>query len=223
MRGIPEFDPAEVDLALFGAWPGGREGEPWPAEQAERVSARVVLEMKSLEAVSPVEELAGLLNELTAEMGEQFRLFRRLRADAEPGLAGEGEADGADGFGPDGRRTDGARPDGKTARADVKAATDAMSLIVRTLEKIDALQRQLARDRADAEARRAEEDDDAAIHDRLEALIAARADERARILFDSWKNGGGACLDGAFIGDAPMGGATGPPGEPRPAPGAGGG
>lgn len=257
---VRDFDPAGADLALFAGWPGGREGEagctPWPGAKIGRIAARVVLEMKSMEAVSPVDELAGLLNELTAEMGEQFRLFRKLRADAEAGLAGE--ADAPDAARPDAQKSDARRPDahkpdalksdarnsdvprpdtqrpdvqrpdaqrldGKTARADVKAATDAMSLIVRTLEKIDALQRQLARDRADAEARRAEEDDDAAIRDRLEALIEARAAERARTLFEGWRNGGGDALVDAHRGEAARSGATGPPGEQGRAPGAGGG
>lgn len=209
---VEDVDPGEAGLALFGFWSGREHGlGPWPAEKAGRIAARVVLEMKSLDAVSPVEELAGLLNALTAEMGEQFRLFRRLRADAEAGLSGEADGDA----GADGLRPDALRPDGKTARADVKAATDAMSLIVRTLEKIDALQRQLARDRADAETRRAEEDDDAAIGKRLERLIEARAEERARDLIEKWRNAG----DG--LADASPGGSTGPPGEPGAAPGPG--
>ncbi|WP_431321811.1 hypothetical protein [Rhizobium sp. YTU87027] len=61
-------------------------------------------------------------------MRDQFSAFRELRRAAEAASAGgdEGAA--------------------KLARADLKAATDAMSLIVRTLEKVDRLQRQIARD-----------------------------------------------------------------------------
>lgn len=167
-------DIADTDLSIYGLWPD-RRGE------AERDGGGG-LERKSLVPVTPSEELAGLLNELTDEMRDQFRLFRTLRAEAEVGMARGGEADGVlDG------RVDG-KVDGKAARADIRGATDAMSLIVRTLEKIDGLQRQLARDRADAEALRAEEDDDTAIRDRLERLIDGKADERARVLFALWRD-----------------------------------
>lgn len=118
-------------LSLYGEWP-----------QSRVYDARlVVLEMKSVPQERPADMrpagsidgpdgLWRLLNEMTAEMREQFRFFRDLREGADDAL------DAAIDDGP-----------GKTARADVKAATDAMSLIVRTLEKIDTLQRQLARDR----------------------------------------------------------------------------
>lgn len=118
-------------LSLYGEWP-----------QSRVYDARlVVLEMKSVPQERPADMrpagsidgpdgLWRLLNEMTAEMREQFRFFRELREGADGAL--------------DAAIDDGA---GKTARADVKAATDAMSLIVRTLEKIDTLQRQLARDR----------------------------------------------------------------------------
>ncbi len=167
MHSTMTHDIADTDLSIYGLWPD-RRGE------AERDG----LERKSLVPVTPSEELAGLLNELTDEMRDQFRLFRSLRAEAEAGMARGGEADG----GLDGK------VDGKAARADIRGATDAMSLIVRTLEKIDGLQRQLARDRADAEALRADEDDDTAIRDRLERLIDGKADERARVLFALWRD-----------------------------------
>jgi len=103
-------------------------------------------------------ELDALLNEFTTEMRAQFDLFRRLRAGAEAVLDGADEALA------------------KQARADIKAATDAIALIVRTLEKIDALLRQLERDRVDAEERALEARDPEALRDEVEALIAARVE-----------------------------------------------
>jgi hypothetical protein len=105
-------------------------------------------------------DLETLLVEFTTEMRAQFDLFRRLRAGA------EGLLDGAD------------EGLAKQARADIKAATDAIALIVRTLEKIDVLLRQLERDRLDAEERQLEARDPEVLRREVEALIAARV-ERA--------------------------------------------
>ncbi len=105
-------------------------------------------------------DLETLLLEFTTEMRAQFDLFRRLRA------AAESLIDGAD------------EGLAKQARADIKAATDAIALIVRTLEKIDALLRQLERDRLDAEERQLEARDPDLLRSEVEALIAARV-ERA--------------------------------------------
>ncbi|THV14227.1 hypothetical protein [Rhizobium rhizophilum] len=104
-------------------------------------------------------ELELLLFEFTTEMRAQFDLFRRLRAGAESLL------DGAD------------EGLAKQARADIKAATDAIALIVRTLEKSDALLRQLERDRLDAEERLLEARDPEVLRGEVEALIAARVEQ----------------------------------------------
>lgn len=103
-------------------------------------------------------ELEALLQEFTSEMRAQFDLFRRLRAGAESLLDGADEALA------------------KQARADIKAATDAIALIVRTLEKIDALLRQLERDRLDAEERLIEARDPEVLRGEVQALIAARVE-----------------------------------------------
>lgn len=125
---LDEFDPA-----LFGLWTHEAVyGDAPVAADAELAGKlrELMLEVKSAEnPITPTDDLRRLLNEMTVEMRDQFATFRRMRALAEAALEGEDEA---------------AR---KLARADVKAATDAMSLIVRTLEKVDSLQRQLARDR----------------------------------------------------------------------------
>lgn len=123
-------------------------------------------------------ELRLLLNDMTLEMRGQFDAFRALREACAP----EGMADEAA---------------GKQARADLKAAADAMSLIIRTLEKIDTLQRQMARDREAEADRNAEPQgyDDAKDH--FLALIERRAEERAHALFLAWLRDGAAPADGA--------------------------
>ncbi|WP_077119384.1 hypothetical protein [Agrobacterium rosae] len=110
----------DQDLSLYREWPRTPVYADNPA----------VLELKSAPPDSASDELWRLLNEMTAEMREQFQFFRSLREGS--GAALDEAADDAV---------------GKGTWAVVKAATDAMSLIVRTLEKIDTLQRQLARDR----------------------------------------------------------------------------
>ena len=191
----------EFDISVFCLWPPGGAGAD-PAVVAERDEPRVrravgrlFLELKSADRPSPVDEFQMLLNDLTAEMRDQFELFRRLRASAEALISGEDEAAA------------------KAARADAKAATDAMALLVRTLEKIDGLQRQIVRDREATELLAEEEGGDAAIRAELRAIIDAQADARARRLLQSWT----AARDGAAVAarDSP-----GDPGEPESAPGA---
>ena len=160
----PAFDPLAVDLALFGCWnapPAYREALPRGDPLAEDVRA-VVLETKSAERIpgSAADELRLLLNEMTVEMRGQFDAFRKMRMAAEGLLAGGDETAG------------------KLARADIKAATDAMSLIVRTLEKVDSLQRQLARDREDEAERIAEMSGYGEAVREVERLIEARVQER---------------------------------------------
>lgn len=165
---------ADFDIDLFRPWPvAGPVAGPDEAGAAERrltrLAHKVVLELKSAEALSPLEAYGQLLNELTLEMREQFTLFRKLRETA------EGLIDGGD------------EAAGKQARADAKAATDAMALIVRTLEKVDSLQRQLARDRAEAQERAMGDEDIEDIKARFQRTIDDRANERAKALFERWR------------------------------------
>lgn len=168
-------DAVEFDPALAGFWPVGRAAAYDPG--LEEAVGALTLETKS--GPSPVEEMQGLLNAMTGELRAQFAMFQKIRAAAEP-------------------RLDGEDTEAKLARADAKAAVDALALITRTMEKIDGLQRGLA----DALAREAEENfDDAAYRALLADIdrkIAARAEERARILAAEWAE----AADGA----------TGPPG-----------
>ncbi|QLF69858.1 hypothetical protein FE840_010080 [Peteryoungia desertarenae] len=118
----------------------------------------VAPELKALGG--PEAEFARLLEDYTLEMRAQFDLFRRLRESA------EGLLDGAD------------EALAKAARADIKAATDAIALIIRTLEKIDQLSRQLARDRADAEERQLADSDPDRLRRSVVALIEAQVEAR---------------------------------------------
>lgn len=175
-----------IDLSLFSTFDAAEHGRAARLEGAMVSEAeRVLLELKSADQAAGAEELRLLLSEMTREMREQFAAFRSLRA------AAEAQAQSGD------------ETAQKLARADLKAATDAMSLIVRTLEKIDSLQRQLARDRAEEAERQADEGGfEEALKD-VERLIEARARE----LFARWREhdgAGGRKPDGAA--------GTGPPG-----------
>ncbi|MFD1746554.1 hypothetical protein ACFSE1_13865 [Rhizobium helianthi] len=173
----------DVDLALFG---GAGTEEPVLGQQAKRAADGVLLELKSADAAASAEEQRQLLAEMMREMRAQFIAFRDLRAKAEA-LCEVGDEAAQ-----------------KLARADLKAAGDAMSLIVRTLEKVDGLQRQLLRDREMEEERQANESGyPEAVHE-VERLIEARAQE----LFEQWKRdfsaGTGGCR--AAGADPPEGG-----------------
>ncbi len=104
--------------------------------------------------------MAGLLADVKAELSAQFQTFAALRDEAsrrsQPDLP-EAEA--------------------KLVKADLKAAVDALNIIVRTLEKVDQLARQIAADRAEL----ALSPDNRAAHDalleRVNMLIAARVEE----------------------------------------------
>lgn len=172
---MDEFD--SFDPGLFGIWRDRPAyGDEMPMDDAALASeVRVALETKSAAAdASPADELRKLLNDMTVEMREQFSTFRKMRESAAAALM------------------DGDEAAQKLARADVKAATDAMSLIVRTLEKVDSLQRQLARDREIEAERVADEGGYGEAKERLQRLIRDKADEQARSLFATWIRNGAA-------------------------------
>lgn len=170
---MDEFD--SFDPALFGTW---REHAAYGDEivmedVALAGEVRAALETKSADsAISPANELRRLLNEMTVEMREQFATFRAMRQSAAAAL------------------TDGDDAAQKLARADVKAATDAMSLIVRTLEKVDTLQRQLARDREIEAERVADESGYEEAKARFIRMIEDKANDRAVQMFEAWKRTG---------------------------------
>lgn len=137
----------DIDLALYGGWgEDGYRGSAKPAARTARVANEILLEVKSAEAAASGEDLREILSGVTEELKEQLHLFRRLRREASDRLDD-----------PDG--------DHKLARADLKAATDAVSLIIRTLDKTDELQRKLDDERIAAEDR-------AVDPQRLDALCA---------------------------------------------------
>jgi hypothetical protein len=146
-------DEIDFDPALAGAWPVGR-GASYDGRLEDEVRA-VLLETKA--GPSPTEELQGLLNDMQGELKAQFDVFRKIRVGAQARLDGTDEAEV------------------KLAKADVKSAIDALSLLVRTIEKVDGLQRTLAEERMRAE----EENFDDAAYEALLADIDRRIDERA--------------------------------------------
>ena len=159
------FDPIDFDPVLAGLWPPGASVvAPYGSGADGDVDAAVRslwLETKALAAPSPVEELQTLLNEMTTEMRQQFEAFRRIRVDAEAKLA------------------DGDEAELKLAKADIKSANDALSLLVRTIEKIDSLQRSLANDREMAAERAFSPEAYRALLDTVRARIEQRAAELA--------------------------------------------
>lgn len=148
-----------VDLSLFGNWP-----------MLPSVATAMHLEIKSADLAVLNAHYADLLNDLTQEMRAQFEQFRLLRERADALMGGDDDAAA------------------KLARADLKAASDAMSVIVRTLEKIDTLQRQLLRDRQ-VEEERAEGESQTVddVQAKLLALVEKQAEAKAQMLFAAWQ------------------------------------
>lgn len=153
----------DFDTDLCGAWDAVPDGGPVDLSLMD-ISRRVILEVKSAEMRQAQSDgdMRSILSEMTVEMRSQFEAFRKLRGAAEAMFTGGDDASQ------------------KLARADIKAATDAMSLIVRTLEKIDGLQRQFARDRRMEAEQTADEGGYEQALQEVERLIEARAEERYR-------------------------------------------
>lgn len=152
----------DFDPELFGLWPkapvyGGVGTQDVDAE-LEDIARRVILETKA-EIVSPLDELQDMLNGMTRELREQMQQFQRLR------LLADGRAEAV-----------GEEIDRKLIQADAKASIEAMSVIVRTLEKIDSLQRTIAHDRQ----MMAERDFDEAGFQKLQFEFEARIESRAQ-------------------------------------------
>jgi DNA polymerase III gamma/tau subunit len=115
-------------------------------------------------------DLAGLLSEIMTELREELVMFRAMRARAQQAMETEGE-------------------DHKTAKADAKAASEAIQQIVRTLEKLDSLQRTLAEERAAREEASFGAEAHKALALRVERLIEARARELAAEMRDRHEPG----------------------------------
>ncbi|MDB5524871.1 MAG: hypothetical protein JWM58_2634 [Rhizobium sp.] len=158
------FDPIDFDPATAGLWPTGTARlEAYGTGREPDLDAKVHavwLETKAASEPPPAEQSQQLLNEMTVELRQQFEAFRKIRVDAEAKLV----------TGDDGEV--------KLAKADIKSANDALSLIVRTIEKIDSLQRSLAHDREIA----VERDFDEASYEALLVGINRKIEDRAREL-----------------------------------------
>ncbi|WP_275789657.1 hypothetical protein [Pararhizobium gei] len=198
------MDDLDFDPETFGLWPKAPVYDglrPWRAgsERLQDLAAGAILDRKA--EASPQENLRDMLNGMTKELREQMQQFQRLRKLADEKAVEAGE-----------------EIDRKLVQADAKASIEAMSVIVRTLEKIDSLQRTIAHDRQML----AEQDFDEAAYEKLQAefdaRIEARADELAR---ERGRQAPGlAAADGAGCADAAgcvPGGGPEPPSSAEPA------
>lgn len=159
-----------VDLALFGISPEPAVYDGLAERRADlEARAAPVLDIKAERPLDPFLDMQAMLFEMTKELRERFQRFQSQKALAER------DADIA--------ADDAAR---KLAQTDAKAAIEAVSLIVRTLEKIDSLQRTLINERAEAQAADGEADDEAALAAEFERLVEARVKERLNAAREEW-------------------------------------
>ncbi len=146
-----------------------------------RDPADLPLELKG-EEVPTFAAMGDLLDRMRRELDQQFQNFADIRDEA---MRRQQQA-GAEAL-PD--------AEAKLARADLKSAVDALSVIVRTLEKVDQLQRQLVADQAELDAAPENLAAHEALFDRVEAMIEARVAERVALQL-------AALVDGAANGAA---------------------
>ena len=157
----------DFDPELFGFWskaPVYDGLRPGGEAELNAIARHVILDRKA-ERTS-LDDLQDMLNGMTKELREQMQQFQRLR---EAARERETEAEGD--------------IDRKLIQADAKASIEAMSLIVRTLEKIDSLQRTIVRDRE----LQAEQDLDQEGYDALVREFNNRVEERVRQLLRAEK------------------------------------
>lgn len=187
----------DFDPELFGFWPKAPVYDGLrPVGEAElnAMTWHVILDRKA-ERTS-LDDLQDMLNGMTKELREQMQQFQRLREAAREREAGaEGDIDR------------------KLIQADAKASIEAMSLIVRTLEKIDSLQRTITHDRqVQAEAAFDEEAYEsfvAEIELGIEARVELLLSSRARQNKSADDDGGAARRSLGTAGDSPPGTAQG--------------
>jgi hypothetical protein len=159
-----------VDLDLFGLSP---EPAVYDGLSERRMvfegGAAVLLDTKAAAPGDPFLDMQAMLLEMTKELRERFQRFQSQK------VLAERDADAAD--------DEAVR---KVAQTDAKAAIEAVSLIVRTLEKIDSLQRTLINERAEAEAARGEADEDDALALEFERLVEERVGDRLNAAKQEW-------------------------------------
>lgn len=105
--------------------------------------------------------MADLMQRMKTELESQFALFARAREQAEARLL-----------------ADLPEAELKLCRADLKAAVDALSVIVRTLEKVDEMERRIMRDQQELAALPGSEADYERLMETVERMIEARVAER---------------------------------------------
>lgn len=159
-----------IDLDLFGISP---EPAVYDGLAGRRDvfagSAALVLDTKALAPLDPFLDMQAMLLEMTKELRERFQRFQSQKVLAE-------------------RDADAAEDEAfrKLAQTDAKAAIEAVSLIVRTLEKIDSLQRTLINERAEVEAADGEPEDEAALAAEFERLVEVRVKGRLDAAKEEW-------------------------------------
>ena len=170
-----------IDVGLFGLSPDMAvyDGLAGRRERLEG-GASPALDTKAQAPLDPFLDMQAMLLEMTKELRERFQRFQSQRVLAEE------EADVA----PD-------EASRKLAQTDAKAAIEAVSLIVRTLEKVASLQRTLINERAEAEAARGEPDDEAALAAEFDRLVELRVKERVDAAKADWAREVGSGGDAA--------------------------
>ncbi len=160
------------DLEVMDLWGGEPRVEDWQiapcgeSHAIERGVDAVMLEIKSAEALSEGEDLGEILRDLTAELKAQMIAFSAIRRSAQAVLGDTSADESAQ----------------KQAKADMKAATDAVALIARTLDKVDDLSRRMRDDVAKDAGNALDETEMEALRQYFEQLIADKAEARAREL-----------------------------------------
>ncbi|QRM54704.1 hypothetical protein [Sinorhizobium sp. BG8] len=182
-----------VDMGLFGFAAGpceydGRVAERRLAEETHALAtAEILLDLKGEPSEDLLGEMQDMLSVMTKELRERFQRFQSQKVRAET------EAETL----PD-------EASRKLAQADAKAAIEAVSLIVRTLEKIDSIYRSIDHERRQAAESASGADDDEALVAKFNKLVDIRAAElvRARVAEERDDGGGpggaasSACEDG---------------------------
>jgi hypothetical protein len=176
----------DEDLALFGVEPQA-DYDGFRGCGADLAGgAALLLDTKAEAPCDPFLDMQAMLLEMTMHVRVRFLRFQR-----HTGVAA---------------RVAGAAVDvaaRKLAQTDAKAAIEAVSLIVRTLEKIDSLQRTLIAERVEAEAAAGLPEDEAALAEEFDRLVEARVKERLDAAKEEWLREDGA--GGAAAADARAG------------------
>jgi hypothetical protein len=159
-----------IDLDLFGISPDMAVYDGLGARRAVLDGgAALLLDTKADAPGDPFLDMQAMLLEMTKELRERFQRFQSQKVLAEQ------DADAA--------VDDAAR---KVAQTDAKAAIEAVSLIVRTLEKIDSLQRTLINERAEAAAADGDDENEAALIEEFDRLVEVRVKERMDAAKSEW-------------------------------------